>query len=326
MDNYFYRDVNGKWWIGEGAALQELKPDSGFVRTLDDIDSPTRVTIENKIYGTFYLLNILITEIKDRDGNFYADFASFEKGTGDFISENKSESKDRTSPLIIIPMAQEIAATILDVETVIDDYTIDVVNSTGFVIGQHIRIIDSGSDRFYQGTVLLVATNTITLDNQIDFEYTAGSQVIVATIKMNVNGSGTPQIFKHRLGTPSTPSVTNISRMIVTCVTTDPITLTKFGDLTALGRGLLFRKTGSEQINIFNIKNNRDMKALAFDFDPSAELNPAQGENGFVTRLTFTKVGAAIELKQFENLEAVVQDAIQGLLSFQIMLGGYRVE
>jgi len=237
--------------------------------------------------------------------------------------------QDQTTPMIILPVVLENTRTTLAVEAVQNDNTITVVDSTGFVVGHHLRIVDPSSDRFYYGTILDININVITLDTPLDFEYVLGSQVVDAITNMAVDGSVTPVVFKHRLGVPSTPSDTDITRIIISCEADSPIDLNKFGDLPILTNGLVFRKTNLSNENIFNVKSNSDIANITYDFTVYAASNPAQGIDGFVTRLTFAgqnKLGVAIRIGQDDNLEVIVQDDLTGLVRLTMIAEGHKVE
>lgn len=236
--------------------------------------------------------------------------------------------QDQTTPPLILPMAQELGSTTIAANTILSAYTIDVVSAADAVIGRHIRIINSAADRYYNGTVLGVTGNTITLDSPIDYIYLIGSEVTFSNINMNVNGSVTPAVFTLRTGAPSIPTSVDITRLLITCIADSPVDLSLFGDLTALTRGLVFRSTNSEQRNIFNLKTNLDIASLAYDWTPYTSTNPAQGVDGFASRLTFAgqnKMGVALRICQFDNLEMLVQDDLRGLTVLNVILEGHSV-
>jgi hypothetical protein len=225
-------------------------------------------------------------------------------------------------------MAQQLGLTTLSVDAVFNEYTVTVADATGFVVGQHFRIINSAADRFYQGTILGIATNVITLDSPMDFAYVDGSEVTISNINMAVDGSVTPVIFTLRTGSPSIPSSVDITRMIAICEADSAIDLSLFCNVPALTRGVLLRSTNGITDNIYTVKSNRDIAGVAFDFTPFVATNPSQGVDGFVTRLTFagqSKIGVALRVAQDGNIEAWVQDDLTGLVFFSIILEGHGV-
>lgn len=237
--------------------------------------------------------------------------------------------QDQTTPIVILPMAQELVATTLAATAVIDVAAIEVTDNTDFVVGLHLRIINAGADRFFAGTILAINGNIISLDNLIDFAYEATSEVTVSNVNLAVDGSTTPVFFTMRTGAPSVPTAIDITRIIFTCTTSTAIDLSGFGDLPALVKGLMFRFVNGVTQNIFNLKTNTNLANLCYDFVVHEATNPAQGVDGFLARLTFAgpaKMGVAIRVGQDDNLQAIVQDDLSDLLSFIIVVQGHTVE
>lgn len=242
--------------------------------------------------------------------------------------------QDQTTDAIIVYFNQvhnstALAVAVPDITT--DPRIIVVDSATGIVIGSYIILFDPASVRFSTFFVTAVNGVNITLDSPIDFEYPIGTFVDVAIVDMSVNGSVTPQVFGLRgVGTPPGIEVSfDVTRIIFTCIAASPISLSLFADLSALTNGLLLRSRNARIKNIFNIKDNREIQGLMFDFTPSVATNPAQGEDGFVSRLTFAgqnKIGVAIRLPIGEDLEIWVQDNILGITSFRIRAEGHIVE
>jgi len=237
--------------------------------------------------------------------------------------------QDQTTSTIILPMVQQLGLTTLSVDAVINTYTVTVSDTTGFAVGQHFRIINSAADRYYFGTILSILGSVITLDTQMDFTYVAGSEVTISNINMAVDGSVTPVIFTLRTGSPSIPSSCDITQIHITCITTSAIDLNKFGNLTALSRGLAFRRVDGIKSNIFNVKSNRELAGLASCFNPYEATNPSQGVDGFTSCVGFGgqgRIGVVLRIDQYGHLEMIVQDDLTALTSLVIMLEGHVVE
>ena len=219
-------------------------------------------------------------------------------------------SVPQSTPTIILPFVQPLGATTTAAQAVVGTYTIDVVSAVGMVVGQHFRIIDDTADKFYFGEITNIAGVTITVDTQFDFAYESGAEVTFSNKNLAVDGSVTPVIFKARTGNLSIPSVVNITRVLMTCIADSAVSLPLFGDLPKLTRGLSVRITRpTSQKNILNIKNNEEIVNLAFDFTVFEAVNPAQGVDGFSTRLTFggeNKMGTVLQMSQNDNLEVYI--------------------
>lgn len=239
--------------------------------------------------------------------------------------------QDQHTPVVIAKFSQRHDSTTLDGAVAIDDLTIVVTDATGFVAGDYITLFDPGSVRFSLFYALGVAGTTITLDTPIDFAYPDGTFVDAGITDMAVNGSVTTEIFGLR-GTGEPPGVElsfDVTRLIFTMVATDTVDFSKFGDIVAgITNGLVCRKVDDEFHNIFNLKTNRDIANIMFDYMVSEASNPAQGENGFVARLTFagpSKIGVTQRLDIGEDLQILIQDDLSTILTFEIVAEGHIV-
>lgn len=238
--------------------------------------------------------------------------------------------QDQTSPIIIAKANNVIAITTTAANNSIGDFTVTLTDATGFVEGGYIIITDTVENRFYVGKVLAVNANVITIDTPLDFAFPLGSSISVGSTNLAVDGSLTPQSFTIRSESNPTPISYDITRLIFSCTTDDPVDLSKFGDIVGgITKGLVARKIDGETRNIFNVKTNKEFAALMFDFDIFSATNPAQGQNGFLGRLTFagqSKIGVAIRLEQGENLEFIVQDDLSQITLLEITTEGHVVE
>lgn len=246
--------------------------------------------------------------------------------------------QDQTTNPVIVKFNKVHNSTTLTAATSKDDKTITVASTTGIIDGSYIILFNPTEERFYFGTAIGAPVGSVvTVDTPLDFEFPIGTYVDVAITNMAVDGSSTTQIFGLR-GTSAPPGVdvkVDITRLIFTMVTDSPISLSKFGDLAKLTNGVVLRKRDGIFNNIFNVKNNREIVNLMFDFNASASTNPAQGEDGFVSRLTFAgqnKIGVVIRLPVGEDLEILIQDNLLAaqstaqILIFEIYAEGHIVE
>lgn len=240
-------------------------------------------------------------------------------------------SRPQSTPTIILPLVYQVGSTTLAVDVVLNAYTITVTSAVDLVNGQHLRIVDDVNDRFYYGEIVsIAAAPLIELDTQLDFVYLSGSEVTFSDKNLAVDGSTIPVIYKARTGNLSIPSIVNITRILITCITATAVDLESFGDLPKLARGVALRIVRpSSQANIFNVKNIEEIVNIAFDYKDFVATNPAQGVDGFTTRITFgseSKMGTVIQLSQLDNLEMIVQDALQALVRLTITFEGNIVQ
>jgi hypothetical protein len=240
--------------------------------------------------------------------------------------------QDQTTDPIIAEFNNVTNSTTLSSATSIGDRTITLTSTTGAADGKYIILFHPASERFttfYQ--IGAAAGNVITLDSPMDFAYPAGTFVDIADTNMNVDGSTTPVVFGLRgTGTPPGVELTfDLTRIMIGCRTTTAVDLAKFGDLTRLTNGLVFRKRDGRYKNVFNVKSNGELATMAYDWDPQAATNPTQGQDGFVSRLTFGsqgKIGVVIRLEIGEDAEIIVQDDLTGLERFGVIGEGHIVE
>ena len=235
--------------------------------------------------------------------------------------------QNQTTDPVIANFNKVTNSTTLNGAVAVEDKTIVVTSATGIAVGSYVILFDPDSVRFSTFYVTVVAGTTITLDSPIDFAYPDGTNVDVGITNLAVNGSATTQIFGLRgTGTPPGVELTfDVTRIIIQCITDGAVTLEKFGDLPALTNGLVLRKRNGVTKNIFNVKSNGEIGGIMYDWTPHLATNPAQGENGFISRLTFgspSKLGVVVRLPIGEDLELHVQDDLTGLISLKVIAEG----
>jgi len=296
------------------------------IRSVDD--SPTQLfglSTDTKPTGSQDGAYFLETDT----GHFYR----YDKVVGAWFAPSTDVNlQDQTSPVLITELNKVHNTTALSSAVALDDYTLDVDATAGFIDHAHITIASDDDTRysiFHQ--VGAIAGNTVTLDRPMDFAYGSGVQVTAGTHEMSVDGSSTPVIYGVR--TADTPTGLNMSvditRLIFLCTTASAVDLSKFGDIAGgLTRGLLIRSVDGVYQNIFNVKTNGALAGIMYDWTPYAATNPTQGIDGFVARLTFagqSKLGSVVRLGPGQDLQAVAQDPLQSLLSLQIVAEGHVV-
>lgn len=244
------------------------------------------------------------------------------------LAQVDNNPQDRTTDNIIIYFNKVTNSTTLSVA--VPDITtnpriIVVADATGISVGSYIILFDPVSVRFSTFFVTGVSGLDITLDSPIDFAYPSGSNVDVAIVDMSVDGSSTPQVFGLRgSGTPTGIDVIfNVTRIIFECTASSAVALNLFANLTKLTNGLLIRSRNDRIKNILNVKTNGEIAGVMFDWTPYAATNPVQGIDGFVSRLTLTKIGAVTELPIGDDLETWIQDNFSTITSLRMYAEGY---
>jgi hypothetical protein len=240
--------------------------------------------------------------------------------------------QDQFTPAIIAPFHEVAGNTTVAVQPAIDDRTITVTSSAGMAVGNVFIVFNADELRFTFFKILVIAGNVITVDSPVDFAYPVGSFVDFGIDNLNVDGSGTTRVFGLRGGgtPPGVDLEADITRIILTCQTTNSVDLSKFGDIVGgITNGLVLRRRDGIYRNIFNVKDNQEISNLMFDFNTFDANNINQGRNGFIGRLTFAgqnKLGVTIRLGAGEDLELLVQDDLSTLLKFTVIAEGHIVE
>ncbi len=221
-------------------------------------------------------------------------------------------------------------STDLSIPGVKGAYTIKPTSTTGFTDGRYIILFDPASENFsFYTQIGAPAAGIITLDTPLDFAYPAGAFVDVAITDMSINGISTRTFGLRGTGAPPGVDIrVDITTIIIQCVADSATDLDKFGDLTALTRGLVLRKRNDVVQNIFNVKSNNEISGV-MKYDPVVTANPGQGIDGFRAELIFTgqeNIGVAIRLPIGEDLEVLVQDNLTDLTFLEITAKGHLVQ
>jgi hypothetical protein len=239
--------------------------------------------------------------------------------------------QDQTTPTLISPFNKVDNITTNTVATALDDRTITVADTTGFVDGTFVTITSPTDNRYTVVRQLGAPVgNVITVDTPLDHAYSIGEQVSGGTFHMNVDGSVTPVIYSVRAPDPGVPVKIDITRLMFHCLTDSACDLSMFGDIAGgLVNGVVVRKVDGTYNNIFNVKTNGEMSGIMYDFIIHQATNPTQGQDGFCGRLTFggqSKMGVVIRLEPGEDLQCIIQDDLSSLTSFFIIAEGHVVQ
>lgn len=239
--------------------------------------------------------------------------------------------QDQTTPPVIINFNRIAQSTTLASDRAVGDTFITVLDTLGAFHNRYVIIFNPTARRFSKFNTLSIGDDTLYLDDPLDFAYDSASFVDLTSKNLAVDGSSTTQVFGVRGVSPSPIGITvDITRIIITCVTAAAVDLSKFADIASgITNGLSLRVRDGQFFNIFNVKTNQDIAGLMFDWTPHAATNPVQGQDGFVSRLTFggqSKVGVVIRLAPGEDLEFLVKDDLSSITSLEVVAEGHVVE
>lgn len=216
------------------------------------------------------------------------------------------------------------ASTTFDVAASTGDILINVADTTGFIVGDLLRICNTTEtvcERNHFHITIVDPGVSLTLDRPLDNDYEIGDDVIEMQIGMNVTGTlGSPISFKLE---PTGNERWQITRILTTMLDDSAMDDGKFGGIAALTNGATIRTfiNGVFQ-TISNWKSNADLKDDMYDVTYSSKA-PA-GQHGLSGRWTFTRAEFVVDLDGAigDYLEILIQDDLSGLLDFEVKAQG----
>lgn len=192
--------------------------------------------------------------------------------------------------------------------------------TTANSFGHILEISSTTSGRYYQGEIISITGDVVTLDTPVGNIFTVANSV-VGTGNHNlvkdtatgaiIDGSVTPVIFKVA---PLPTQSGDMTKVIIAMQSANESDMSTFGGAPALTVGLTLRvkRADGSYKNIFNFKDNFDMVLPAFDY---ATYNPKVGNSirGFLAMISFAgqeNQGVAIRLDGSlgEELQVVINE------------------
>lgn len=337
------KNINGNILIIAEGGEYTLRPDTLFTEELDGV----RATDVNSTFREKFFVSdvekvvradgkeILITDVD----TLYVELS--EK----FKSAKDVSLQDQTTQPIIAKFNRVTNSTTLAVNALKGDTSITLTSGTGLVApagdlpGSYIILFNPTTALFmFAHATNIAGSPVVVLDTPLANDFDSTTFVDIALTNLNEIGTlASPIIFGLRgVGAPPGVDVTvDITRIMYKCIVTDPANLSKFGDLSKLTNGLVLRRRNGTTENIFNVKDNGEIKGIMFDFDVVATINPQQGVNGFNSRMTFAgsnKIGVALRLPIGDDLEHLIQDDLftaqtgSQIKLFEIVAEGHLVQ
>lgn len=212
-------------------------------------------------------------------------------------------------------------STTIAIAATAGDTDINVADSTGFVIGDFIRIAPAAITIRGHFHVLNVVANVITINRPIDADLEIGDAVVEIDFGMNEVGTlVAPVSFKV---VPPPTERWQITRLMTTMLDATAMDDGKFGGMAALTNGFVIRINKGGIVSTLTHWNvNLDLKDDQFDVAYSDKA-PA-GQYGLSARWTLTKAEFVADLDGANGdfLEALVQDDLTPLDTFKIKVQG----
>ncbi len=214
---------------------------------------------------------------------------------------------------------QTAATPTITVNTAIDDKILTVDSTTGVVVGHAITLYEGIN--MFQSVIKSTTATSITLSSGLDFAFTTGTLVECGNWNMAVDGSTTTQVFKIK-----SPSGININAHSIHVSMLDGSAMDdgKFGGLTQLNNGIIFRLEDGTIKNLAMIVNNIGFYEVGFDTEYASKA-PA-GQYGFrATRDIWKTNGTVLKLSGPDSSEFQlhVQDDLSDLDLLACTIGGH---
>jgi hypothetical protein len=235
--------------------------------------------------------------------------------------------QDQYTPIVDCFITQKLGTATLATATAFDDRTITLEAGHGFTNNSMIEI-DSGTGLFYQSRVLTVATNTITVTNPLPCVFPVTSTVRRVSPDLTVNGSVTPVIFSAK---PPAGVQWDINILSINILDNAEMDDSKFGGITALTNGVLYRTVNDCTQNIFNSLDNGCFRRHCDTENPYSDRAGGTGLYGLNTKRHFNSqqgdgVARRIGGHDISEFQAVVADDLTGLTRFWCVIRGHVVE
>lgn len=228
--------------------------------------------------------------------------------------------QDQHSPIVAAYIVREISDTALASDFVINTNIANVSPGHGFVNGDVLVI-----QGYYQGRVLNVATNAITLNQRANLTFPAGSVIKRTQSNMNIDGSSTPQIF---IMDSVAGRKFDIYDMRIAFRGSAEMDDAKFASLTALTNGMFVRAriNPARYNNYFNARENTEFHLRG---ELTYNAKAPSGSYGAIFTYRFrTDHGVAlrVDTDAGTRLEVIIQDNLAALSYMAGVVHGHVVE
>lgn len=169
--------------------------------------------------------------------------------------------QSQLNPLVQFYLMRELKTDILlTANSAVDDMVVNVSSGHGFTVGSWIAIWEAG--RFLQCEVASVNTDAIGLHIPLSFAFTTSAKVVRGDVNIAIDGSGTPQHFYFRPYNSTIPI--DISSAVVAMRHSVEGDDGKFGGISAIANGLLFRRSNGTIQNLGNYKTNQAFREFGW--------------------------------------------------------------
>lgn len=204
------------------------------------------------------------------------------------------------------------------------DTSFTLTSAVGFATGDSLLITEGLNSEIHLPKITDLTGAVATLDGPIDLPYTTAAEISLVKVEMRdtVGSLASPVSYIVR---PHTGVVWHLTRLNFAMVHNSAGDDSLFGNIPALTNGIVIRKVSNGIFTtLTNWKSNQDIKEDMFDVKYSDKAGPGLfGTSGRWSFKQRTQTVVRLNGTLNDELEILVQDDLQGLISFHINMQGH---
>ena len=269
---------------------------------------------------------------EDKQDDIIAKMPGLEDGSAKVVVKNQH------TEIIDLFAHKHFGDCTLEANTSIEDRTFNIDSLTYIpLVGDLLCLNEEVS--FYQGALLEVVDNggdtyTITVDTPLDYAFTTSAYGCLGTHNMAVDGSITPEIFSISPGDLQDGVIWDITGFtFVMCgegvgVANEAPDDGDFGVTGVLTNGVVIRSVNGITKNIFNVKQNGEMRLRGMNIEYTdksrAGIYSVGGSKTF-NGMQFHAVTVRLESTTNDMIQAIIQDDLTEMDQMCIIVHGHVV-
>jgi len=217
--------------------------------------------------------------------------------------------------------------TTLSVAASAGDYQLNLTDASIFSVGDELQIENGLLEPMFF-TILVIATNLVTIDTPLNFDHAVGAEAKQVYTNMAEPGLtvgatlAAPVIFTSHI---PTNAIVHITSMSVVMTDTSAMDFTTFGGIDALVNGCVLRaQSNGVQGHYTNWKSNFDMDSDAFPIRYQEKTGGGQfGLSAVYLIKEYTGSIVHLDGALGDKFELMARDSLEGLTNFKIKLQGH---
>ena len=202
-----------------------------------------------------------------------------------------------------------------------DDTVLNLDTSSGISVGDAVYIAEG--TRHFQSVVSAIDGNAVTILSPIDYPFTSAAAVRFGKWKINVDGTTQKVAYLY----PPPNASMKIRKISIQIDDESVMDSSKFGGISSLTKGILFRVSNGHEKNLYLIVNNAGMSEFGFDINYDQKA-PAGVYSIRADKRICDDNGTAIELNgnTDDALELYIRDDLTDLTKLTVTVSGHVEE